>query len=350
VNYGPDELTLGERLAVVAVSVALGGLSWHFVEQPFRNKVPSLRVPIKPLLIGAGAVWLCLMAMSVKIAQATPREFDRPGDLPAAFQGRGFETIAKYDSALRVAEGGIQFIASNHAPRCVLLGSSHAMALGPVVESLCNAYHIPSAFFSQTEMSALFVGSPFGPHESRKIRRRRTSDRLVKQYISRWKPDLVIVGARWSQEMVDTGNGSEPASARFQEGFCSTIDWLCRNAGQVVVLDQVPQLPQPTEEDFFRFICKRYRTNGNKFPRLFEPPKAAALRQESSVALRACPAANLTILNPDLIFLNSDHSIRYFDEGGMLYSDYTHLNSFGSEKLRPLLEPIFRKLSERSRP
>ncbi len=350
VNYGPDEITLGQRLAVVAVSVALGGLSWRFIEQPFRNKAPSLRVPIKPLLIGAGAAWLCLMAASVKTAQATPRDFDRPGDLPAPFQGRGFETIAKYDSAPRLAEGGIQFNAGNHAARCVLLGSSHAMALGPVVESLCNAYHIPSAFFSQSGMSALFVGAPSAPRESRKIRRRRTSDRLVKQYISRWKPDLVIVGARWSQEMVDIANGSKPAGARFQESFCGTIDWLCRNAGQVVVLDQVPQLPQPAEEDLFRFIWKRYRANGNQFPRLFEPTKAAALRHESSVALRACPAANLTILNPDPVFLNSDRSIRYFDEGGMLYGDCHHLNSFGSEKLRPLLEPIFRKLSEGSGP
>ena len=345
VNYGPDDPTPLQRLAVVAISIALSALSWRFVEQPFRNRLRSIRVPIKPLLIGSGAVWLCLMAASVKIAKANPREFDRPGDMPAPFQGRDFHTVANYDASPRLAEGGIQINTSNHPPRCVLLGSSHAMALAPVVETLCNDYHVPCALFCQSGMSALFMGPSTESHESKKNRRRRTSDGIIKKYIAQWKPDVVIVTSRWSHEMADLATDSAQARAQFQKSFTETMDWLRQNGGQVIVVDQVPELPQPAEEDLFRFIWKRYRANGNQFPRLFEPTKPAALRQEASAVLRAFPASEITVLDPIPIFRNPDHSLRYYDSAGMLYADNNHINSFGSQKLRPLLEPFIKKLA-----
>jgi len=341
-NFKSDPVTRLDRWMVVGASIGLAALSWRFIEQPFRNKLRSLRVRTQPLVIGAAFAWLCLMALSCQMAKKPPQT---GSSRPAFFNCPGSESIGGYEAGSHLADGGITFNGNGREPRCVLLGSSYAVMLGPVVQSLSDVYHIPCALFCQSAVSPLFVVPGSESHAPRKLRELRKRDELVKKYISQWRPDVIIVAARWNAEMAAWGKNLGPSWPSFPESFSNTVTWLGQHSSHVVLIGQIPQLPFQRGEEVADMVWRSYRSHGNLMPQLQEPAEATATRQKGRMFLQSCAQSNVTILDPAPIFQNQDHSLRYYGSKGIFYFDYLHLNSLGSMELKNLLEPLFKDMS-----
>jgi hypothetical protein len=343
-GYRGGELALTDRWSAAAVSVVFAALSWRFIEQPFRNKLRRLRVPTKPLLTVVGAVWVCLLTVSQEMAKKPPQHTGAPLR-PAFFNSPGRESIAEYDARSRLADGGIQFNASGREPRCVVLGSSHGMMLGPVIHSLSDLYNIPCALFCESGITPLFVPAGTDSHAPRRIRELRERDELVKKYLSQWKPDVVILAAKWDSEMQDWGKNLGPAWPSFPEALSNTVRWLSEHSSHVLLLGQIPELPFYEGEDAANTIWQRYRNGMNRMPQLLEPAEVTAERHQALALFQNSTYTNVIILDPTLLLQNADHTLRYYNSRGILYFDYNHLNSLGSMELKPLFEPYFKNMA-----
>jgi len=346
-EFGPDEITLPDRWMLVGASVGLATLSWRLVEQPARIKSPSRRLPTRPLLIGAGSVWLCLVIVSGRIAKTPVEQLGSYSSLPYLFNSPGPESVNIYDAASLLAVGGIQFNASNAPPQLVLLGSSHGMVLGPVVKSLSDAYRVPCALFCRgNAISPLFAGNSITNRIPRKLREHRQQDAAIRKYITEWKPKVVILAARWNKELENRTASPEPSPASFVMETSNTLVWLSQHASRVIVVGQAPQLPWGDREDTKDAIWKRYRRQGNVMPRLLELPDVTAKRRLALKIFQNYGITNLSIIDLDPVLHNPDQSLHYYNTNGILYFDDHHLNSLGSMELKPLLEPFFKSINK----
>jgi peptidoglycan/LPS O-acetylase OafA/YrhL len=346
--YFPHGIPPSGRWGAVVTSMAMASISWRFIEQPFRNKLSSFRVPIRPLLIGGLGVWLCLLTES-REAVIRSAEADSMV-IPKFLQCPGFDSLDKFNDR---NAGAVKINASNEVPRCVVLGTSHGAMLGPVIESLSDTYHVPCALFCKNGISPLFMGdTTSGRPPPKKARERRVREQTIKKYILEWRPDVVIIAARWNSEMIDWGRSPDLYSWSFPEAFSNTVKWLGEHSKRVVVLGQVPELPEESvpgaDADLSRGLSmglwRQFRKDGYVMPVFHESPAVTAGRKRALSIFRSCSTTNLTVIDPDPEFLNADHSIRYFSAEGLWYFDYNHLSPVGSMVLQPALAAIFKDI------
>jgi peptidoglycan/LPS O-acetylase OafA/YrhL len=332
-TYAADELTNFNRWQLVTASFALAAASWFFIEQPFRNRAWWFRVGTKPFLLGTVGVWLCLMAASQMVAKNPGREGEK-GLVAESLQQPG--QLVNYDvTRSQLENGGIQFNAANKTPRCILLGSSHGMTLGPVIQALSDKYQIPCALFCQNAFTPLFAApNNMQMGNGRQLRR----DEIVKKYIAQWKPEVVIIADRWGLRVVGSN------SLNFESSFSNTVQWLEQHVSQVVVVGQVPELPG-VGMDISIFIQRKYRRNGGTLPQLAEPPEVTQARHRALALFQTY--SNITVIDPDSVFQNTNQTVRYFNGHHILYGDNNHLNPFGSMELEPALEPLFKEMTGR---
>jgi peptidoglycan/LPS O-acetylase OafA/YrhL len=347
-----EQITRLDRWLVVAASLLVAAASWRFVEQPFRNGSRSLRIGAKPFLIGAAAAWMLLMAVSVWACSTRGFEKLFLANLPAQARHVIFppiesESNSAYDATHCLSSGGVRFDNSNSIPRCVVLGDSHGSALGPLIESLSETYHLPCAMLAQGGTPGFFAGSNtfvsvYGSDNADKRRR----DEIVKNYITQWKPDLVIIAGRWTWQMTSRwGPGRTASIAALAQSCRDTTDWLAARCAKVVILTQGPVLPLEEAPDNGPEIWKFIRTNGNVAPKFSEEPGILDLRRSTTALLRRAANPNVTVIETSPLFQNADGSIRYYNDAGALYRDNNHLNQLGVLELRPLLEPFFQAIA-----
>ena len=329
-NYAPDELSAFNRWQLVTASAALAAASWWLVEQPFRNRSHWVRIRTQPFVIGTIGVWLCLMAATQVVAKSTGLN-GGTALVPESLQQP--RALRNYDvSEFQLQHGGMQFNAREQTPRCLLLGSSHAMAIAPAVEDLSGKYHIPCALFCQNGFTPLFADSNYMKVPDRRQLRR---DAFIRSYVTQWKPDVVIIAHRWGAGP-DSTNGYV-----FESAFSNTVQWLLPRVRHVVVLSQVPEL-SAGPADIPILIQRQYRRYG-KLPRLIENPAQTRTRHDTLAYFRTY--TNLTVIDPDPYFFNADHTVRYFNGHNVLYCDDNHLNRHGALELEPALEPFFKEMA-----
>jgi len=348
----PDQITLFDRWIVVAASVALAAASWRFVEEPFRRGSGSFRVGARHFLIGAATAWIFLMGVSLWVSNTRGFEEHFIANLPPQARrvisppGR-LEANNDYDAAHCFSTGGVRINGSNSIPSCVVLGDSHGAALGPVIESLSRTCNLPCAMFTQSGTPGFFAGSNtwivvYGSDNAEK----RRQDDIVKQYIARWKPSLVIIAGKWTWQMTYCwGRGQVVSTAAMEQACRDTTSWLTERCAKVIILAQCPVLPLDAAPDNGPAIWKIFRTNGNVLPRLFEETGMLDMRLSTTALLRRAANPKVTIIETSPLFQNPDGSIRYYNEAGVFFSDNNHLSRFGALELRPVLEPFFKEVA-----
>jgi hypothetical protein len=347
----PAQITLLDRWLVVAVSVGFAAASWRFVEQPFRHSSRSLRIGARPFLIGAVASWGLLLAIATWASGTGGFEAHFAATLPPQARGVIFPPTEQfsgrdYDARKCLSSGGVKINCGTNFPRCVVLGDSHATALGPVIERLSQIYHVPCAILAQSGTPGFFAGTNasvvvYGSSNEEKRRR----DEMVQDDIVRWKPDLVIITGRWTWQMVSCwGAGRKSSTAGLEQACRESTAWLAERCPKVVVVAQQPMLPLEEAPDNGPAIWKLFRGNHDTLPAFSEACSASELRSLTTALLRRAADRRVVIIDPTSQFQNPDGSIRYYNCAGALYRDNHHLNPLGAMELKPLLEPYFRAL------
>lgn len=336
-------------LVGLALSLLAAEAAYRWVEQPIHTAVgPARRVA------SAATVGLVLLAVGSSAVAASLRGQPSPF-APTVFAGFAYSAGRRTepDPAQRTARyadvvfppapvsdpqpwrrGGVK--RGTGTPRVVVLGSSHSLMYGHVVEELCAARSVPVAFLGADATPALFDATVNEAFPT--IDEAREFDAARRTFLASWRPAAVFVFDRW--ELRATGPDFE---ARLDE----LITAAATNADQVWFVLSPPMLPVPDSLNLREHV-DAWRQRVGSLP-VLAPVDFAAARARAEAALAAAQRrhANVNVIPVDDLFLRQDGTVRYLDGDAFLFADDDHLSERGAQRVRRrLAEALDRSLAK----
>ncbi len=317
--------------ALLAASLALGSLSYHFIEQPFRRDKRVTR----QLVFSFSTVYAFVLVL-VSVFGLVNRGFEE----------RYTPAVVQFDKA---RSPQIPFVNCDSKPTCaaciigstegkptvLLWGDSHLLAWAPALnESLTQlgmrALFVPNS--SCPPMLGVDNAIPiYGPLCSEK-------NLAVKDYLLA-NPEIktVIMSAFWSTYFRKNGPLTAQAGEPLVKGTTAaktalalTIQWLIDNKKQVVLIG-----PVPVYDTSVPLGLALEQANGRKFKRssmVAQRQKNASFFEVVESAQRG-DEASVRLLDPILWLCAPDCMV--MKDGVSLYRDAGHLSVAGAMALEP---------------
>jgi len=316
------EPTISFKLWLLAASFLLAILSWQFIEKPFRQRRIFRQRP--QIFAFAGTTLITLLALGLVVAgqQGFPSRFPA-----AAVTYAEARTHTCYQSDAPWSQHMVKFSLTETNPPVdvVIWGDSHALALSPMLDQLCQkrSWSVMDATLPGTapvlgKFSHLFCPdepSVFAP--------------AVLKFISTTRPHLVIMGARWS--------GYTP-TAEFKSNVVATVRAVKDLGIPVYVVKDVP-IPG---YDVPRFASLAMRHPGNTDQLVITQKRHRYENRELETEFDQIARLGATVLDPAPYFLDGKGFYRVDKNGQVLYCDKDHLSVEGAMMLAPLFESVFR--------
>lgn len=307
-----------------AVSLLLGSISYHFIEQPFRR---GLVISTRRTVFSLSAVITVLLAAVAVV-----------GLFQNGYAGRFDPGVVKLDNAristpanktcddrklgrwckLGQAEGDAEFF---------LWGDSHMLAWGPAFQEVLNKHHQSAIFAPSSNCPPIFGvehkgKSACGPNNS-----------AIKKFLLA-NPEIktIVMAADWklyfrensplsaSSPSTTSTNGSSAAEVE----FFSTIQWLRANGRQAILIGPVPTydkdvpLAHALELTFGRSVLHRTSASEQRYK------NALFFSALNSIP----PGPNFRFLDP-IQWLCAEDCLMMKD-GESLYRDSGHLSIAGA--------------------
>ena len=327
-----------------AVGIALSVIAYYAVEQPLRQRGPGRHWRLRALATGFSVCAVACLLLSMYHPVADPlNRFDRttfsgnlytvgPWDESAVLSSTRFADV-QFPREQPVApevwtKGGIVHDWGKGRPRVVVLGSSHALMYGRLIDDICRQLGLSVAFLSADETSVFF---PAAVNERLPtLALTRSFDAARKKWISEWNPDAVLVIDRWDEYAGKPAEFSQKLHALFGE--------LAPHTRNVIVFSQVPALRLGENVNLREYVTWHLRTVG-RFPTIAPDPKEA-IRQSSIATIGdvARDFPNVQLLRVDQPFYTEDGSVSYSSGRSFLYADDDHLSEAGAEWVREICE------------
>ncbi len=328
----------------LSLAVVVAALLYRFVERPFRERGPGRA---RRLAVLGAAFVLCAgtcFALSLRALVADPdRIFDRPSSSSLSYSFVPEASIAEelraqaryYDLELAPASsgadpsgGGIIHDWGRGPPRVVLLGSSHAMMYGRLVDEICAKHGWTVAFLVATGTPAIEI-TP-GVFETDEEARRFEEAR--RHWLAEWKPDALLVVDRWDVRC------REETRAQFETKVRRFVDDVGASARNVIFLSQPPGISVGNSVNLREYVASRFRATGS-LPTLVadsqEPNRCSAVSAFERVAHEV---PRVELLRVDQCFHARDGAVRYCSGRRFFYVDGNHLTDQGADETRELCE------------
>jgi peptidoglycan/LPS O-acetylase OafA/YrhL len=330
------------RLALAALSLVLGALSWWLIEQPFRR----MPMPRKTVFTSAAISTLVLVLLSVVMREKAAAFQGWPADI-ATIQFR--KTLAGSSFGLKQAHGWpshtYKLGATAETSDTLLWGDSFAEALIPGFMQ----------YSQQTGQELILAGYPgcpplpdlaFHKRENGSVCTRHNAAVLKKALGPTIK--RVVIAACWSCLASSVGRDSSGRPAIVSDGsetedgqvFASTFETLVKRLAEhnknVVIIGPVPR----QKFDVATGIARHIAWSAPLPPEL----TFGEFLQQKSLVLpvfaRLAKLPNVRVLYPNAVLCHGG-SCAYSDDGKPLYSDRGHLNARGAMDLHGMIADIF---------
>jgi peptidoglycan/LPS O-acetylase OafA/YrhL len=239
VRYGMGMESITPYIPVLlAASLALGSLSYHFIEQPFRRGVLVTR----KFVFSSSAVFASVLAIASAI-----------GLMRAGFEARFNSTVIKLDQARSPAipfvncsekpvDSACIFGRSKGKPTMLLWGDSHLLALAPALNESLASQETRAVFANLSACPPMLA-------VDNAVKAICPAQNLaVKNYLLA-HPEIktVVMSAYWSTYFREDGPltaqaGNPPVKGinAAKNGLASTIQWLRANGRQVILIGPFP--------------------------------------------------------------------------------------------------------------
>lgn len=322
------------ELGGAAVGIAVAALAYYAIEQPMRRRGPGRQRRLLGLGLGFSAVAAASVVLSLRTAPADPRGlFDRPAFHVNLYSATGDGITGSLKAGTRYSDvleppsqpraddtwrtGGLVHAWGGGSPRVVVLGSSHALMYGQVIDDACRRMKLSVAF-----LCADGIRPWFGNNDSNEFSRE--FDDARRRYLRQWKPSLVLVVDRW-----DEADASELAT-----NLRSLADELNESTNRVVLLSQVPVLRVGESVNLREYVSWKSALWGTS-PRI-PPDDADARRRQIHATMEelARQRPGLQLLRVDDAFYLPDGAVRYAEGRSFFYADDDHLSEAGAQHVQ----------------
>jgi peptidoglycan/LPS O-acetylase OafA/YrhL len=327
-----------QSVVLLGAGLVFATLSWVFVETPFRRSLlfaSQLRVFsfafLTTVITALIALGICMSAgFPSRLPQGALRSLDTTYPDRVFVQQKSreirFEDAMNGDF-LELGSGGYAMPVS-----ILLWGDSHAVALIPLVDSLCAEYSVrgSAAVYAAT---APLVG--WEDHLGRGLKERAVpfNDSVV-EFIRHHSVSDVIIVAHW--DLYEAEQSADQIRLLLQ----NTLRELKEAKARIWVMKTVP-IP---DFDVPKYVAKSTQLNELKDLGISAAEYRKARQRQSQIFnLEREYLSGVHILDPAEYFVRDEVSLIAKD-GKILYCDDTHLSVLGAMELRPLFEPIFREI------
>lgn len=324
-----------------SIGILLAVLAYRFVEQPFRQRDAARGRRLRKLAIGFAVCALASFGLTFQHRRAeTLKYFDRPAFFGFQYSVNASSlpdpsTVAKYaDVEFPLADrptpaeawkkGGIVHQWGGVTPRVVVLGSSHALMYGRLIDSICKELGLTVAFLSAEGLSVFFPTVTY----TRTPVPDAFDDARIK-WIAEWRPDVVIAIDKWDLYQRDKG-------AELDRNLQRLFQHLAVNAKNIILFSQIPALRLGDSLNLREYVAWYLRTFG-RLPKI-QPDSYEAFRRTLTPRFdnAASQFRNIQLLRVDQPFYLPDGSVRFAEGRKFYYADDDHLTDAGTELLRDL--------------
>jgi len=322
-NYSSkDRMEAMVRIGLLVASFILAVVCWQWIEKPFRQRRVFKRR--REIFGFAGLMSVILLCLGLALGMQPDNQ---PVNMSFYASGRPNSLYARFAVAEKTWDEHIlNFNAAGTNPpaKVVIWGDSHALAMAPVIDMLCQEkdWH---------DMAATHNGTPpvlWGSHPDNSVRRAALFSEAVFKYIAQTRPASVVLTARWTTYV---------ASDTFKSNLVATVQSLLDLGIEVYVVKDVPY----PGYDAPRFAALTARQHGD-ISQLGITQKIYEQRnRELAPVFDQIARLGVQVLDPTPFFLNGDGLYGIENDGKILYTDGDHLSVSGAIILAPIFEPIF---------
>ena len=325
-QYAAAEPTIAARTAGLVVAGLLAWISFRFVEQPFRRR---LVCATQFRLFACSAAALVALLAAGQSLRWTDGAVDRLPEQARRFARTGvqMDCYNRRHAAADVPHGLLRVGADGVAPRVLVWGDSHAMAVLPAIDEACRAAGI----------SARCAVAPSRPPVVRHVRHSSMEEwaaanafgAAVLRHATSDEVEVVLLAGLWSSYF------GEP---EFETSLAETIEALHRAGKKVFYLRDVPVYPFDVAAELISTAWRdgdlgRLSTTMDDYHR------------QNRLQDRWLPAQierGLEVLDPIPRFQSGagNSVVPAYDAEGSYYSDANHLSAYGARRLRALFTPM----------
>jgi peptidoglycan/LPS O-acetylase OafA/YrhL len=328
-----DPVPPGQRLLLLLASVGLAVLSWKFVETPFRQRVILKTRSQIFSFAGVTTAVLLFAGLAVFISHGLPSRL--PADA-LRYANISPDLVFKKELSLKQALAGdlFELRTSNKQQPIKLLvwGDSHAMAVMPVFDTLCEEHAIRGVAATHAGTTPL-VG--FEDNNPSSLREECIPyNNAVVDFIRKRRVRDVILVARWG--------GKETWQLR--RCLLATLDILKGSCTRIWVMRDVPIQRWNVPDALASAIW--HGDDPEKLGLPLAEYRAEFQHQDPVFQGLTRLFPQVTVLDPTDLFVSTNNLCRVESGGKALYCDKDHLTVAGAMLLRPLFEPIFANMSE----
>ena len=323
-------LSTFDRLVLVGASIILAALSWCYVERPFRSRRIFASRPRLMALATMVFVGVLCSGLAVYYGNGVETRFPAQARLFASTGERDSRFMHESD-VQDVPRNLLRFGDNDASPEVLIWGDSHAMAILPAIEALCQKTGTTACAATHSATPPVigyFRQEKYGLNE-----RAIAFNAAVLDFVQSEKIPTVVLVAVWSSYFKD---------AKFPAALLNTVDTLQEKGVTVYFMKDVPM---------FAFDVPKalvvYSILGRHFSGLaLAEDDYEALNQFHSSFLPALMDRGVKILDPIPFFQASGKSsdILPADSSGSFYTDRQHLSTYGAITIKPLLAPLFKSV------
>jgi peptidoglycan/LPS O-acetylase OafA/YrhL len=358
--YAFDPLSVPMRCALLAATFLLGGLSWRYVEQPFR--VPRALLGRRALYAVAALSALALIGLTFLVHRTTdPSRYsglDRirfPTDTADQARCRGNSPEEKGRRTCKLGDPAAPVTA-------ILWGDSHALALLPAIDSAFAQHHEAAMFAQHGGCPPLLGASVRDPVpgqstamlpwvDAAKLGRSaicRQHNEAVLDWIVQHRVPTVILAGHWvayssDRFLVRLTDSASPDNrslqdnaAVFSRGLERLLAVLQSGHVRVFLVEDVPQ--NAVNVPYALASARRFDLRRDF--RISETTNDAQQRSANLIFAGAQARYGLRILRPQDILCAGGRCAIASGEAP-LYLDNEHLSATGAMLVQPALEAIF---------
>lgn len=315
---------VGEKVLLLTVSLALGYLSWRWIESPFRKR--RVLRSRRSLFAAAGATLAVMLVSGLLV-----RRFDGVPDRLSPEMRRVAATSRRdlrYMVRLKPADipGGLgRFGDPAGCQQILVWGDSHAMCLLAALDAAGRDQGVTVLAATRPGSVPVLTGYPRKPED-------RAFCAAVAGYIRRSRVRTVLIAGRWA-------NHRRPG---FAEGLSFTVKSLRSWGVRVLVVNDVPEYPWLVPNA----LAAASLLHRSPAELALPPTDHEKVNRHYFALIPRLRALGAEIVDP-LEQLPRDARGRFlpYDAGGSLYYDSNHLSTYGAMTLKPLFDRLLRRIA-----